>query len=163
MFAPGFVAVFLSFYLVPEQMKEMMQLTGYVSGFQSLLYFVSVFVTRISERRSKFWIDWMPEVCYYCGIGSQLVVAFGLILLNLEGMLLIDDVNELTPFLAFTVLNQICVSINYMWLFNGLMTEDLEEWKTERKAYEMIREGEKKMLQDKNEDKNNDNQLNVPG
>ena len=105
----------------------------------------------------------MPEVCYYCGIGSQLVVAFGLILLNLEGMLLIDDVNELTPFLAFTVLNQICVSINYMWLFNGLMTEDLEEWKTERKAYEMIREGEKKMLQDKNEDKNNDNQLNVPG
>lgn len=112
MAAPAFTGLLLG---MTYDMKNYIEITGYLCLVQSLIFYFSLFMTRVSEARSEFYISFMPEACYYTSYIS--CVLFNIIIIAIDLICYFNHPNELAkPFVIFTVIVQAAIIINF-WLF----------------------------------------------
>ena len=100
MSAPAFVGVLLS--IIKEE-DVFAQVSGWLFFFQTLIFFVVLFITRASEYRSALYVSVMPELTHYASIVALTVMPILIIAYNIVGYFyLIKDVTNIYPFMVYT-------------------------------------------------------------
>lgn len=113
-----------------------MMTTGWLSIAQTLIFFGSLFFTRVSEERGKLYRSIMPEICYYSSYISCVGFNVIIVILNLVSYFTQDEKNaEVVPFMVFTILVQITIAVNFMLFIRGSMDFDFARSKRDRTAY----------------------------
>ena len=95
-------------------MDTMNKLSGWLCGIQTLFLLLGIFLTRVSNVKYDWYIKITPDLCYYFLYISQGCLPGYIILIQLVGFLLIDDVYLMSPYMTFVLFVQIIVQANYL-------------------------------------------------
>jgi len=135
MCAPAVVGVCLSWFRVYDQMSTMSKMSGWLCMVQVFCFFFGLFITRVSEVRSEYYIKIMPELTYCASYMAWFVLPLAILLFNFQGFFLIETVEILAPYMAFTMLVQVGILVSYFVNFKPLYLRDFEIATNERIAY----------------------------
>ena len=79
---------------------------------QTLLFYLTLFATRVSEERADWYVKIMPEVTYYASYVSCLGINVFLVFFNIIDFFTGADRDPtVVPFMVFTILVQLGVGI----------------------------------------------------
>ena len=137
MLVPGLVGCFLYSYKDFNKDHDFL-IVGILCIFQTFLWFINIFVTRVSEVRDESYIKCWPELTYYAGVIAFTIVPFIIICVNKDFIKCFTDVEDKSmyaPFGTFCILSQIVILVNYFCDFKGPIYKNFEESKEKRAIF----------------------------
>jgi len=129
MSAPALVGILIASY-GDEELDWIPSISGWLCVAQTLLFYFALFMTRVSEARSAFYIKVMPELTYYASVVALGLLPLTIIVLNIVGLFTIESFARLGPFMVFSIWVQVGIFAQYLIAFRGPFAYNFEEVKT---------------------------------
>ena len=136
-FVPAFSLLCLSWH-EPEGSKVIRDLA--IMGIsQTMLWFFATFTTRVSEARREWYVNIMPEACFYAAYTVLYILPIVQVLYASIGMMVVD-MKAVVPFGIFYILSQITLFAVAYSDWQPVLYGDLAYQRNSREAYKMIKE-----------------------
>ena len=113
MFVPALVGFALHSYTGYFGIDHHSKVIGILCIAQNLLWFFTVFPTRVSEQRSLIYVSCMPELTYYSSVLALGVMPVVICTLNLMSLFLVEHTAIVAPFSVFSFFCQVAVLTVY--------------------------------------------------